>query len=155
MTTPFTPSPVFRFANKMVAPLIRLGIPMGAKRAPMALLTVPGRMSGIPRTTPIALAPHGDDWLLVAVYGVCDWSRNLEAAGEAEITSRGRTTPVTARRLPPAEAAPVLREAMGDAPEMIRRMTDDYYSADFDSPLEDWEEEAVDHPVFILTPVTG
>lgn len=148
----FQPSPMFRMANKMVKPLIRWGLPMGVKRAPMALLTVPGRKTGIDRTTPVALEKRDDGWLLVAVYGVCDWSRNLEAAGFASVTTRGETTPVHARRLSPEEGGPILREAILGAPAMIRRMTDEYFTADNDSPMEMWERESVAHPVFVLNP---
>lgn len=148
-------SPVFRLANKLVTPLIRLGIPLGVKRAPMALLTVRGRRSGLPRTTPVALANFEGGWLLVSVYGVTDWSRNLEAAGEAEVTTRGETRSVDARRLLPSEAASVLRDSIADAPAVIRRMASQYFKADIKSPLGDWEREAVDHPVFVLTPVTA
>lgn len=125
---------------------------MGVKRAPMALLTVPGRKTGIDRTTPVALERRDDGWLLVAVYGVCDWSRNLDAAGTASITTRGETTRVTARRLGPDEGGPVLRDAILGAPAMIRRMTAEYFTASEDSPIEMWEEESVAHPVFVLTP---
>lgn len=150
--TQFRPSSLFRAANRMVAPLIRTGIPMGVKRAPMALLTVPGRRTGISRSTPVALAAIDEGWLLVAVYGVCDWSRNLEVAGQGTITTKGRSTDVHARRLEPGEAAPLLRESIADAPAMIRRMTARYFSAKPDSPIEEWQREAIDHPVFILTP---
>lgn len=148
----FRPSRAFRLANKMVAPLIRLGLPMGTRRAPMALLTVRGRKSGVPRTSPVALAKREDGWLLVAVYGVSDWSRNLEAAGMATVTSGGRTREVTARRLEPAEAGPILREEITSAPAMIRRMTAPYFSATAESPEESWRREAVVHPVFVLQP---
>ena len=149
----FEPSPLFQFANKLVIPLIRWGIPMGVKRFPMALLTVRGRKSGIPRTTPVALADIDDGWVLVAVYGVSDWSRNLEAAGKADVTTRGKTTKVDARRLPPHEAAPILRDSIAGAPAMIRRMTSQYFAATFESSSEEWAREALDHPVFHLTPV--
>lgn len=148
----FKPSQAFRLANRLVAPLIRMGLPIGVKRSPMALLTVQGRKSGQPRTTPVALAPYGEGWLLVAVYGQCDWSRNLEAAGMATVTQRGRVSEVTARRLPPPEGGPVLREQMSGAPAMIRRMTAPYFTAALDAPVSEWEQEASDHPVFELTP---
>lgn len=148
----FEPSLAFRIANKMVAPLIRWGIPIGVKRAPMALLTVRGRKSGLRRTTPVALAAIDGGWLLVSVYGVSDWSRNLEASSEAEVTIRGETTKVDVKRLPPVEAAPRLRDSIGEAPDMIRRMTARYFTADLDSPIGAWEREAVLHPVFVLTP---
>jgi deazaflavin-dependent oxidoreductase (nitroreductase family) len=67
-----------RFYNPIVTFLLRLGVPMG----PQALLTVPGRNSGLPRTTPVALNPHGAGWLLVSVYGQVDWVKNLRAAAK-------------------------------------------------------------------------
>jgi len=149
--TSFTPSPAFRIANRMVAPLVRWGLPLGSRKAPMALLTVKGRKSGLERTTPVAIERHGDGWLLVAVYGTCDWSRNLEAAGEARITSRGATTPVRATRLEPADAGPILRDAMARAPSMVRRMTAPYFTAEIESAASEWEREASEHPVFVLT----
>ena len=141
----------FRIANRLAARLLRWGVPMGGRRSPLALLTVKGRKTGLDRTTPVALERHDDGWLLVAVYGVCDWSRNLEAAGTATITRRGRAEEMTARRLVPAEAAPILRDVMGRAPRMVRNMTAPYFSSGSTSSLEDWAAEAVRHPVFVLT----
>lgn len=149
----FQPPAWFRMASSMVKPMIRLGLPVGSREAPMALLTVPGRKSGIDRTTPIALAAHGDGWLLVAVYGVADWARNLEASRQARITMRGEDIDVTARRLEPETAGPILRDSMEAAPGMIQRMTDPYFSAGFDDPVENWERESISHPVFVLTRV--
>ncbi len=148
----FKPSRAFSMANRMVVPLIRLGLPIGARRTPMSLLTVRGRKSGLERTTPVALEKRDGGWLLVAVYGISDWARNLEAAGTATITSRRRTTNVDARRLPPVEAGPVLREAITGAPAMVRRMTSPYFTATDQSSAGAWEKEAVAHPVFMLTP---
>jgi deazaflavin-dependent oxidoreductase (nitroreductase family) len=117
----------------------------------MALLTVRGRRSGLLRTVPVALAPAEDGWILVSVYGVSDWSRNLETARRATITMRGGTTSVDAVRLPPDVAAPILRDAILDAPRLVQRMTSSYFDAGPDSTIADWEEEAVRHPVFHLT----
>lgn len=148
----FKPTAFLRLGNRMVTPLIRLGLPIGARRAPMALLTVKGRKSGLPRTVPIAIARHRDDWLVVAVYGEGDWSRNLESAGGATVTQRGETIPVEAIRLPPDEAAPILREEITGAPRLVRKMTAPYFDADRESPMDDWEREAKRHPVFLLRP---
>lgn len=146
----FRPTRAFRIANKMVEPLVRWGLPMGTRQAPMALLTVPGRKSGVPRTTPVALAKHDDGWLLVAVYGVSDWSQNLEAAKSATVTRRGRSDEMSATRLDPSVAGPILRASMAEAPALVRRMTARYFSADATSSAAEWEREAVDHPVFVL-----
>ena len=146
----FQPSRSFRAANRMVVPLLRLGIPMGLRRAPMANLTVRGRKSQVERTTPVSVLPRDDGWLLVAVYGRSDWSINLEAAGEARLTLKGEQIEVSARRLQPGEGGPVLREAMLGAPSMIQRMTAPYFTAGAGSPDADWEREAIAHPVFVL-----
>lgn len=146
----FQPSSILQFGNRLVTPLIRLGLPMGPRRAPMALLTVAGRRSGLPRTSPVALSPTSSGWWLVAVYGVSDWSRNLESAGRASLEMRRSIIEVDARRLPPAEAAPIIRNLIGQAPAMIQRMTARYFSARPESPIEDWEREADHHPVFHL-----
>ena len=98
-----------RIYNRVISRLLRIGIPIG----PMALLTVPGRRSGLPRSTPVALAPYGAGWQLVAAYGPVDWVKNLKAARRGTITMRGRRIPVTAQELPTAEAAPILPRQPG------------------------------------------
>lgn len=148
-------SRTLRIGNMLVAPLIKLGVPMGVKRAPMALLTVSGRNTGMPRTTPVAVIPIEEGWLLIAAFGVSDWSRNLEAAGHGSIMIRGRDIEVRARRLDPGEGGPVLRDAVSDAPRMIQRMTGPYFAAGPTSPAVDWERESIKHPTFVLTPTSG
>jgi deazaflavin-dependent oxidoreductase (nitroreductase family) len=147
----FRPGRLFRTANRIVAFMLRLGLPIRGRRSPMALLTVTGRRSGQPRTVPVALAPHPEGWILIAVYGDSDWSRNLEAAGEAVISMRRRTIPVEARRPDPEAAAPILRDAMIGAPKVVQRMTADYFDTALDAPVGAWEKEALRHPVFVLT----
>jgi deazaflavin-dependent oxidoreductase (nitroreductase family) len=137
-----------RFYNPIVSFLLRLGLPMG----PQALLTVTGRRSGLPRTTPVAINRNGDGWHLISVYGRVDWVRNLEAAGRALITRRLRRFRVTARQLTPDEAAQVLRETLSTANPFIRSLLGLYFDADPKDPLEAWLEEAARHPVFLLTP---
>ncbi|MDP9821225.1 nitroreductase family deazaflavin-dependent oxidoreductase [Nocardioides massiliensis] len=76
---------------------------------PELFLTVRGRKSGIPRTTPLLCAPTSDGWLVAGSnWGQPKppvWSLNLEAAGEAEVHFRGRTYVVAARRAEGAERA--------------------------------------------------
>jgi deazaflavin-dependent oxidoreductase (nitroreductase family) len=138
-----------KFYNPIVSFLLRLGLPLG----PQALLTVPGRRSGLLRTTPVALNRNGDGWHLISVYGRVDWVRNLEAAGSALITRRLRRFQVTARQLTPHEAAPVLRKSLATANPFIRSLLGRYFDADPNAPIEAWHEVALHHPVFLLTPV--
>lgn len=97
-----------KYANKIVSFFLRLGLPMGRQ----ALLTVPGRKTGLPRTTPVALNPSGNGWLLVSVWGWVDWVKNLRASEDAVVTIRGRSIPVASRQLPDGQAALVLRDLL-------------------------------------------
>lgn len=70
---------------------------------PNLTLTVPGRKSGIPRSTPLLAVPRGNTWLVAGSnFGKPKqpvWVVNLEAATTAQITVKGRTSEVWARRL--------------------------------------------------------
>ena len=70
---------------------------------PNLTLTVRGRKSGVPRSTPLLAVPRGQDWLVAGSnFGGPKqpvWVVNLEANPDAQITVNGRTTDVTARRL--------------------------------------------------------
>ena len=145
----FRPGLGIRIGNRVVTPLLRLGIPIG----PMALLTVTGRRSGLPRTTPIALAPHPKGWRLVAPFGAVDWVRNLRAAGTAQITRTRRTVDVRAIELTPVEAAPLLRESLLEVGPITRSVVGGHFAVTLDAPLADWVTEAPLHPVFILEPI--
>ena len=76
---------------------------------PNLTLTVAGRKSGEPRSTPLLAVPRGDDWLIAGSNfgkpGQPVWVVNLEAADRAEITVNGVTTPVAPRRLEGEERA--------------------------------------------------
>lgn len=137
---------VARFLNRAASAFLRSGIGMG----PYGVLTVPGRRTGLPRSTPVALVPIGNGWQLVAIYGLVDWVKNLQAAGKATIQLRRQKFPVTARQLPPEEAAAVLRGLMASASRMTTRMVGPYFDATPESPIEAWELDAAHHPVFVL-----
>ncbi len=76
---------------------------------PNLVLTVVGRKSGIPRSTPLLCVPDGDTWLIAGSYfGGPDmpvWVGNLRAAGEATITWERREVPVRAEELGPEDRA--------------------------------------------------
>jgi len=87
--------------NPVAARLLRLGRVMG----PNALLTVRGRKSGEPRTTPVAVVDiKGRRWI-VGTFGDVNWVRNLRAAREAVITVGSRREAVRATELTPDESA--------------------------------------------------
>src|SRR5579859_652805 len=92
--------------NVVARRALAAGLPMG----PNALLSVPGRKSGVPRTTPVSIVDDADRCWVIGVFGDVDWVRNLRAAGHARVGRRGRTQTVTARELAPAEAFDFFRE---------------------------------------------
>lgn len=145
-----SPSQFIRRANRLVTTLIRIGLPMGR----MALLTVPGRYSGLPRTTPVTLTPHCDGWTLGSPFGETDWVRNLRAAGSAEITRRRRTARVMATELTPDQAAPLLKDALSGVGPIARKVLGRHFDVPFDAPLPQWIEEAANHPMFFLEAIT-
>src|SRR6266496_2475218 len=100
-------TPVFRGIGPLVRLLLRRGL-----GEPNVLLTVRGRRSGKPRTTPVAMFELGDRRFLEAAFGEVDWVRNLRASGEAVIR-RGRwSQAVRAVELPPETAGKLLHDAL-------------------------------------------
>ena len=89
--------------------LLAAGVPMG----PNALITIRGRKSGLPRTTPLAIIQVAGRRWIWAPWGEVQWVRNLRAAGRATITVRGRTEEVTATELNPAERVAFFRDILG------------------------------------------
>jgi len=80
---------------------------------PNILLTVRGRKSGIPRTTPVAFVEvDGRRWI-IATFGDVNWARNLRAAGEATITVKRRQEQVRTVELSPTERARFFRDVLG------------------------------------------
>jgi len=70
---------------------------------PGVLLTVTGRKSGLPRSTPLMCTPSSDGILVAGSnFGGPDvpaWVGNLRTAGEASIRYKGKEIAVTAREL--------------------------------------------------------
>ena len=87
-----------------------------AARVPLGfngLITIRGRKSGLPRTTPVAIIDvSGRRWVW-APWGDVHWVRNLRAAGGATITVRGRKQEVRATELDRAERLAFLRDVLG------------------------------------------
>jgi deazaflavin-dependent oxidoreductase (nitroreductase family) len=136
-----------RFGNTMSAAMIRLGIgPAG-----MHLLTVRGRKSGLPRTTPVNLIQQDGHRWLVAPYGEVGWVRNVRAAGEVELRRAGTTERWLATEATAAEAVPVLRAYL----RQLRLVVGSYFDVTPASPDAAFAAEVPRHPVFLLTRPAG
>ncbi len=144
-----TTSPVPRFvrvANVMTRTLLRAGVKLvGFGRHPTYLLTVRGRKSGEPRTTPISVVAWGGERYLFTPYGVVDWVRNLRAAGVATLTRGRRAEVVRAVELPNDEAIPVLKAFIESGNPMGR-----FFGVNAESSRQDFEQATISHPVFLL-----
>jgi deazaflavin-dependent oxidoreductase (nitroreductase family) len=89
--------------------LMGIGVPMG----PNGLITVRGRTSGEPRTTPVAFIDiDGRTWVQ-SPFGDVNWVRNLRAAGEATITVGKRSEEVRAVELSTGEKVDFYRDVLG------------------------------------------
>jgi deazaflavin-dependent oxidoreductase (nitroreductase family) len=132
-------SPVRRAVNALVRGLLGLGL--GPPRT--YLLTVPGRRSGRPRSTPVTLVEEGGHRWLVAPYGAVGWVRNARAAGRVTLSRGRRRETVLVSELDSRESAPVLRQYAREVP-----ITRPFFDAGPDGPLEAFAAEAARHPVF-------
>lgn len=136
-----------RLGNVFTTPLLRAGVRLSGFGHPMYLLTVRGRKSGQPRTTPIVVIEQDGRRYLAAGYGIVDWVRNLRAAGEAILTRGRRSENVRAIELPSGEAALVLKRTLtGGLPSFLT----DAYGVTSESSLEEIERATAEHPVFLL-----
>ena len=88
--------------NRVVMALQRLGFVVGT----MHVLAVPGRRSGVFRSTPVSLLTVDDHRYIVAGLDDADWVINARAAGHGFLR-RGRTEEhVSLTELPVADRAP-------------------------------------------------
>jgi deazaflavin-dependent oxidoreductase (nitroreductase family) len=100
--------PLFRLIGPLVRSVVSRGLPAG----PNVLLTVRGRSSGRPRTTPVAMLELGGVRYLQASFGITNWVRNLRAAGEASVSRGSWSETFDVVELPPETAGPMLRDAL-------------------------------------------
>ena len=92
--------------NRFVRALQKLGIPTG----PAMVLTVPGRKTGKPRSTPMTPFTYRGDLYTVAGYPGADWAANARAAGAGTLSRGRRSRQIKIVELGAEESRPVLRE---------------------------------------------
>lgn len=141
---------VFSIFNPVARFLLRLGVPLGVN----ALITIPGRKTGLPRTTPVALiALSGRRWVW-APWGDVQWVRNLRASGHATVTVRGRQMEVTATELDADQRVAFFRDVLGPVARRIPggiRFIRTVDGVDLDRPAD----AAEGRRVFELRPIHG
>lgn len=104
------------FLNPVARRILRVGALLG----PNALITIPGRKSGVPRTTPVALVEiDGRRWV-IGTFGETNWVRNLRAAREATLTVGRRREDVSAIELNVPARTEFFRDVLGPYVRRLR-----------------------------------
>lgn len=128
------PPRFLKLMNKMMIAVQKLGISTG----PAMVLTVPGRKSGQPRSTPMTPFEFHGGLYVVAGYPGADWAANARAAGIGTLARGRRARRVRIVELAADQARPVLRAFPAEVPVgvvfakrsgMVRDGTSDEFEA--------------------------
>ena len=110
---------------------------------PSLTLTVPGRKSGIPRSTPLLTTPLEDGWVIAGSYfggpKMPLWVGNLRATETATIRFKGKDHTVSWREVEGEERARIWQRMLATWPNYA------LYEKKTDRLI----------PVFVLTPLPG
>lgn len=132
--------------NRIFVFLHRVGVPVG----PLHLLTVVGRRSGLPRTTPVAPVVVDGVRYIVQAYPNSDWVKNARAAGRGELARGRRRQEVDLVEVPEGQRGRILREFPGQNRRGARAFVRNGL-VDSASP-ESFAAAAARCPVFRATP---
>ena len=97
-----------KYVNKVMIGLQKAGVNFGGKGP--VVLTVPGRKTGKPRSTPVTPMIVDDRRYVVGGMPGSDWAANVRAAGQATLNQGRRSEQVRMVELSVDEARPLLRE---------------------------------------------
>lgn len=100
-----TPPRWLKPMNRILRMVQKLGVPTG----PAMVLTVPGRKTGRPRSTPITPFEYDGGLYAVAGYPGSGWAANARAAGTGTLSRGRRSRRVVIIELTDDQARPVLR----------------------------------------------
>lgn len=113
MSTITAPTKVPSFVTLLVNPIARRLLKVAPLLGPNTLITVRGRKSGAPRTTPVALLKvDGRRWV-IGTFGETNWVRNLRVAREATLTVGRKHEEVTAEELDLERRIALFRDVVG------------------------------------------
>jgi deazaflavin-dependent oxidoreductase (nitroreductase family) len=101
-------------ANKVFIQMSRLGMSFGGESP--VVLTVPGRKSGAPRSTPVTPMTVNGKRYVVGGFPGADWVRNVRAAGEVTLSRGRKHEHLRMVELSADEARPLLRAWPSEVP---------------------------------------
>ena len=103
-------------ANRLVRALSGAGLPLGT----IQVLTVAGRRSGTPRSTPVSPLTVDGRRYIIAGLPDSDWARNVRAARRGRLGGGRRRTTVTLTEVTdPQEARAVMRAFPTEVPHGV------------------------------------
>ena len=130
--------------NPTVALMTRVGISVWGSR----ILRVRGRKSGEWRSNPVNLLTFEGKQYLVSPRGNTQWVRNIRVTGGGELVLGSKVQAFTAVEIPDAEKAPIVRAYLKRFSFEVGMF---FNGVKADSPEEDLNRIAPDHPVFRLS----
>ncbi len=136
-------------SRRLIDALSTAGINRGIGPSQRYLLTVAGRKTHTPHTTPVSVVTDGAARYLVGPYGEVGWVLNAREAGIVTLSRRGRTERFSLVPIKAAEAGPILKRYL-----KLEPITKPYFEVSVDAPAEAFGALAATHPVFMLTPAT-
>jgi len=134
-------------SRRLIDAFVTAAIKRGIGPSQRYLLTVAGRKTQTPQTTPVSIVDDGSARYLVGPYGVVGWVRNARRAGVVMLARGGRSEQFSLAALTPEEAGPILKRYLALEP-----VTRPYFDVPADAPPEAFQAEVAEHPVFKLTP---
>jgi deazaflavin-dependent oxidoreductase (nitroreductase family) len=106
-----------KYVNKVMIGLHKLGVGFGGKGP--VVLTVPGRKTGKPRTTPVTpMTVDGKRYVVAGLPG-SDWAANARAAGEATLQVGRHTDRARMVEMSTDDARPLLRAFPVEVPSGV------------------------------------
>ena len=127
-----------RLVNRIIRALLRIRV----SPPHTYLLTVGGRKSGQPYSTPVTLVEEAGERWLVAPYGEVSWVRNARAAKQVTLSRGRRFDTVRIVELAAEDAAPVLKKYLAQVP-VVRP----FFYGSPNTSLRVFVGEASRHPV--------
>ncbi len=109
-----------KYINKVVIATSRLGMRVGGESP--VVLTVAGRKSGKPRSTPITPMVLDGNRYVVEGFPGADWVSNVRAAGEVTLQRGRQAERIRMVELSPEDARPVLRAFPVEVPTGVNLM---------------------------------
>ena len=104
-------------ANRVTKLAARLGLSLGDDKT--MVLTVPGRRTGAPHSTPVDPMTIGGKRYVVGGFPTADWVQNVRAAGEVTLQRGRRLERVRMFELPAKQAGPILRRWPTQVPASV------------------------------------